>query len=211
MTDTKQKEVWKTYPEYPFIEVSNLGGVRTKDRVVTYKDGRKKFVKGRILKQQSDKKGYMYVGFSVKCKPVRLKVHRIVAICFIPNPDSLPEVNHKDNNRTNNAVSNLEWCTSKYNNDYKRNFGTSQAEVQGRPVMAINPETSEVFWFESQSEAARQLNVIQANISAIVKDKRHKTHGFWFCNADENAVAKTRIKFGDKFACKVEELIRERL
>lgn len=62
MIDTKQKEVWKTYPKYHFIEVSNLGRVRTKDRVVTYKDGRKKFIKGRILKQQRDKKGYIYVG-----------------------------------------------------------------------------------------------------------------------------------------------------
>ena len=51
----KEQEIWKVFPEYPFIEVSNLGRVRTKDRVVTYKNGTKHFYKGRVLKQQLKK------------------------------------------------------------------------------------------------------------------------------------------------------------
>ena len=127
----------------------------------------------------------------------------------MPNPDNLPEVNHIDNDRTNNAVSNLEWCTSQYNSDYKKNFGTSQVEVLGRPVIAIDIKTSEIFWFKTQAEAARQLEASQGNISSTVNGKLNKTHDHWLCRVDENAVEKTRAKFDDDIARKVEELIGE--
>lgn len=151
------------------------------------------------------------MNFKVNGKQVNLQVHRIVAICFLPNPDNLPEVNHKDNDPTKNAVSNLEWCTRKYNEAYKKNFGTTQAEVLGRvlgrPVIAINPETSEAFWFKSQREAERELGVDNSSISKVVKGKQNRACGYWFCRSDENAVEKTRAKFGDGIANKVEELI----
>ena len=120
MTDTKQKEVWKTYPEYTFIEVSNLGRVRTKDRYVRGRNESKRLIKGRVLKQELLPCGYMYVQFSMNGKNFCLRVHRMVAITFIPNPNNLPEVNHIDNDPTNNAVNNLEWCSRKYNEAYKK-------------------------------------------------------------------------------------------
>lgn len=271
MVDTaREQEVWKTYPEFPFIEVSNFGRVRTKDRYVRNGKNSKRLVKGRILKQQLNKKGYMYVHINVNGKIVNRYVHRMVAVCFLPNPNGLPEVNHKDNDRTNNAVSNLEWCTSQYNLDYKKNFGTSPAQVQGRSVfavdlnngrvlrfetrseamrqlgvntgdisrvlkgklnqirgywftedeseiteekireikanmkpcqvIAVNPKTSEVLWFESYREAGRQLGIDYSLIGKVVMGKQHKTHGWWFCYADEIAVDKIITKFGDKIA-----------
>lgn len=208
----KDKEIWKTYPDYPFIEASNLGRIRTKDRYVTDRNGRKLHIKGRILKQYLNRKGgYMYVSFSVNEKTVHLQVHRVVAICFIPNPNNYPEVNHKDNDHTNNAMSNLEWCTRQYNLDYKKKCGTSPAQVQGHPVFAVDLNTGKVLRFESQCEAARQLGIFQGSISNVVKGKCNKTGGFWFCRADENTVEKTRSKFGDKIANKVEKLMRENL
>lgn len=191
-------------------------------------------------------------------------------------------MNHKDNNKTNNAVSNLEWCTSKYNNDYKKNFGTSQAQVQGHPVIAVNLETGKVLYFESQSEAARCLgidvssvnNVVKGwlnqaggywfteneskiteeriqeiknstnfcggviavnletkqvlrfesqseayrklgastgNISDVLSGKRKKTHGWWFCYVNEEAVEKTRAKFSDEVVNEVEKLMSNKL
>ena len=209
MSDKAEDEVWKVYPEIPFIEVSSLGRVRTKDRVVIRKDGRKLPIKGRILKQQLNKSGYMYVSINKNKKHITLSVHRIVAITFIPNPHGWQEVNHIDNDKTNNSVSNLEWCTREYNEACKKNFGTSQAEVSGQPVIAVNLKTSEVFLFESQSEAARQLGVYQGNIGSVIKGKQNKTGDFWFCKADENTVEKTRAKFGDNVAEKVEELMRQ--
>lgn len=205
----KEKEVWRTFPDCPFIEASNLGRIRTKDRTVTRKNGRKCFVKGRVLKQQCDRYGYMYVEFRVSGKLVILRVHRIVATCFLPNPNGYLEVNHIDNNPKNNAVSNLEWCDHQYNMDYKKKCGTSPAQVQGQPVIAVDLDSFEVFCFESQSEAARQLGIDVRMTNKVVKGKQNKTHGWWFCNADENAVEKVREKFGDCIAEKVEKLMDE--
>ena len=75
-------------------------------------------------------------------------------------------------------------------------------------IVAINIETSEVLLFKSKSEAARKLGADVSSISRVVKGKQNKTHGYWFCNADENAVDKARAKFGDDIAKKVKELMR---
>ena len=184
MTDTKQKEVWKTYPEHPWIEVSNLGRVKTKDRVVMRKDGKKYPVKGQVLKQQLNKRGYLFIRFSVNGKGVNRYVHRMVAITFIPNPNNYPEVNHIDNNPINNSASNLEWCTDQYNQNYKKNFGTSPAEVFGHPVFAVDLETRVVSRFESQSEAARKLGVYAENINKVVKGKLIQTGSIYLQKKD---------------------------
>lgn len=210
---SNEEEIWRVYPDYDFVEASNLGRVRTKDRTVTRSNGRKQFVKGRILKQFSNNKGYMCVSFGSRGKQVYLLVHRIIATSFLPNPNNLPEVNHKDNDRTNNVASNLEWCTSEYNIAYREKYGVSAKEftkVLRKSVIAVKPETSEVFWFKSQREAARKLGVFQPSISAVIKGRLNKTGDFWFCNADENAVEKVRSKFGDEIAEKVEKLINEK-
>lgn len=279
MTNTNEQEIWKVFPDYPFIEASNLGRIRTVDRVVTYKNGAKHFYKGHILKQYLLPCGYLYVVFKVNGKTVHLRVHRVVAASHLPNPDNLPEVNHKDNDPTNNRLDNLEWCDHQYNIVYREKHGKSAAEAVGRPVyvvnletgkvlyfesqseaarqlgvdqssvnmvvrgqriqaggylftedeseiteekiqevkakmklcsvIAINTETSEAFLFKSQSEAARQLGVSQGNVNNVLKGRYKKTKGYWFCYADENAVKKVRVKFGDKVARKVEELMRE--
>ena len=152
----------------------------------------------------------MDVCFYVNGKLVNLLAHRMVAITFIPNPNNYPEVNHKDNDRANNVVSNLEWCTSQYNMAYKERYGISAKEhtkVLRRPVIAVNLDGFEVFWFESQHEAARQLGINQGNMNEVVKGKRQIAGGYWFTSADENAVERTRAKFGDKVADKVEKLM----
>ena len=273
-------EIWKTYPEFDFIQGSNLGRVRTVDRVVT--NGRGTYVKkGRILKQQLDRYGYLFVGFRVTGKKVNRKVHRIIAQTFLPNPNELPQVNHIDCDRTNNNVDNLEWCTGEYNMQYKEKYGKSAAEAVGCPVYAVNLETLEVSKFPSQLEASRALGIVGQNISAVIKGKqntaggywftedeseitkeklqeiksnmlfrggaiaidveeqeplyfesqheaarrlgfglsnvseviagRQKTaHGYWFVRADSSAVEKTKVKFGDEVARKVEQLMSEK-
>lgn len=204
----REREVWRQYsdPKYPFIEVSNLGRVRTKDRYVP-NGGGKRLVKGQILKQYPNKDGYMIVTFSVNGKSVSLRISRMVAITFIPNPNDYQEVNHKDCNRKNNAVSNLEWCSHQENIAYRDKLGHHVNNNPGHPVIAISLDTFDVLWFESQMEAERQLGVDHSHINSVVKGKQNTTGGFWFCDADGNSVEKVRAKFGDKMAKKVEELM----
>ena len=207
----KEKEIWRTYPDYPFIEASSLGRIRTKDRYVPGKNGSKRLIKGRILKQNLSKDGYKYVGFGENGKKFRLRVNRVIAVTFIPNPDNLPEVNHIDCDRTNNRADNLEWVSHQENVAYCVKLGRWKNNNPGRPVIAINLDTFDVFRFESQHEAACQLSVVQQSISSVIKGKLNKTHGYWFTNADENAIEKVRSKFGDEVAEKVEKLIREHI
>ena len=103
-----KKEYWKPVVEYEGLyEVSNWGRVKSL-----------KFGKERILKQGKYKYGYLYVVLSKNGILKAFKVHRLVAEAFIDNPDNLPCVNHKDENKLNNNVDNLEWCTHEYNINY---------------------------------------------------------------------------------------------
>ena len=106
-----EEEIWRPYPDYDFIQASNLGRVRTKDRYVRGRNGSKRLIKSRVLKQRDNGLGYMLITFRANGKIVTLLIHRVVAICFLPNPDNLPEVNHIDCDRANNRLENLEWCT----------------------------------------------------------------------------------------------------
>lgn len=202
-------EVWKTYPEFDFIQGSNLGRVRTLDHYVNGRWG-KTLIKGRVLKKHRNRGGYMRVNFRVDGKFVNRSVHRIIASCFLENPDNLPQVNHKDCDPTNNRVENLEWCDSSYNMQYREKYGVSNTETLGHRIIAINLKTLEVHWFQSQGEAARQLGANQPNIKNVIKGKRYKsTHGYWFTNADSNAVEYVRTKFGNSVAREVEELLNK--
>lgn len=211
MTNTKnQKVTWQSYPDYPFIQANQFGEIRTVDRTVIDKNGKKRHYKGHILKQSDNGHSYLRVKTHVKGKMITLYVHRVVASCFLPNPDNLPEVNHKNNNPKDNSVSNLEWCTRQYNNAYKEKYGVSAKEatkVLRKPLFAVNLKTSEVLHFESQRGAARQLGVDQASLWRVLKGHRKQTGGFWFCYADSEAVEKARAKFGNKVASKVERLL----
>lgn len=116
-------EEWKSIPGYEGLyEVSSYGRVRSLDRY----DRRNCFRKGRILKQNNDGRGYMSIELCLNSKIKRYLVHRLVAQAFIPNPDNLPEVNHKDENPENNSVTNIEWC----NRSYNINYGTRKDKVR---------------------------------------------------------------------------------
>lgn len=112
------EEIWKNIDGFEGLyKVSNLGNVKC----ITHKcPGRYglRTVKEHLMTQVKGSKGYYYVSLSNMDRGHTFAVHRLVAKAFIPNPDNLPCVNHKDENKGNNCIENLEWCTSLYNNTY---------------------------------------------------------------------------------------------
>jgi len=110
------KEIWKDIDGYEgYYQVSNMGRVRSVDRVVEHNKGGYCQLKGRLLKLYTTKKGYDRVNLNKNGKIKFFLVHRLVTQAFIPNPESKPQVNHIDGVKTNNNVSNLEWCTPSEN------------------------------------------------------------------------------------------------
>ena len=177
-----ETEIWKSHPYISGIEVSTLGRVRTLDRLGS-RENRTYSKKGHVLKQHDNGIGYLQVHVPVDGKRITKSVHRLIAQAFIPNPDNLPEINHKDNNPLNNDVSNLEWVTHEENIAYREKYG----EAQNKPVLAINLTTLEVSRFSSQSEVSRVLGLQQQNVNAVIKGRQKTAGGYWFTNDDENA------------------------
>lgn len=127
------EEIWKDVVGYEcYYQVSNLGNVRSLDRVISFNDGRIEVRKGKpkILK---DHKDYKRVTLNKDGKAKPLLVHRLVAQAFIPNPDCLPIINHKDENPSNNNVDNLEWCTHRYN----RMYGTTEERRRNKLIKKV--------------------------------------------------------------------------
>lgn len=108
----EEKEIWKDIEGYEGLyQVSNFG------RIKSLKDNHGN-TREKILKLWKEKDGYLQVFLCKNGKGKTCTVHRLVANAFIENPNNLPMINHKDENKTNNCVENLEWCDAKYNNNY---------------------------------------------------------------------------------------------
>ena len=141
-------EVWKDIAGYEGLyKVSDKGNVYSVER----KDSRGNKCGGRTLKPRYDKDGYLRVTLYKDGKEKKKVIHRLVAEAFIHNPNKYPEVNHKDENKSNNELSNLEWCTRKYN----ANYGTLKERLS-KKIRAVNVETGEVVKFNSTQEAGRK-------------------------------------------------------
>ena len=141
-------EVWKDVKGFEGLyKVSNKGNVYSVERDGT--NGRKHG--GRTLKLRHDKNGYIKVAL---CKNGMMKhktSHRLVAEAFIPNPENLPQINHKDEVKDNNNVENLEWCDTRYNS----NYGTRNERLS-KKVRAVNVKTGEIITFNSTVEAGNK-------------------------------------------------------
>ena len=157
-------------------EVSTWGNVRSLDRWITYKNGRKRFFKSRIKTTSYDKDGYLRVNLYKNGKEANFFVHRLVARAFIPNPENKPEVNHKDEVKSNNYRTNLEWMTTKENINYGTHTKRS-AEKQSKKVYQYDLHGNLIKEWSSVAEAGRN-GFDNANISKCCLGKRKFHKGF---------------------------------
>lgn len=181
-----------------YYEVDQLGRVFSLDRVVTVVDGNRtyeKLLSGKRMKQYMHDKGYKTVSLTRDGKTKLMFVHRIVAEAFLPNPDNLPMVNHKDEDKTNNFLENLEWCTAKYNSNYGTGIKRHAKKLRGREsekrkaVIQRGLDGSFMDWHESVAKAAEKMNGSTSAISAACLGKRKTAYGYrWehdFCSYGE--------------------------
>ena len=185
------EEVWKTINNFSNYEVSSYGNLRNK--TTTY-----------ILKP-SIKSGYLCVSLRNDDGVSKsMKMHRLVALCFIPNPFSKKTVNHKDHNKLNNNIANLEWATATEQNKHKRKPKREIQElVSSRAVWRINKNTNEkIEYYKTIRSAAQWVfdnnltkvkefnngNNIKTKISAVAQGRRPTTFGYkWeYCNECES-------------------------
>lgn len=141
-------EIWKQVPEFNRYWVSNLGRVKS-----VYKHR-----PPRILKQSKTHKGYLSVSLCEKGLKKTLFVHRIVAICFLDNPLKLPQINHKDEDKLNNLINNLEWCDGYYNQEYSHS-----------KIFKFTSPSGEVFIIKNLNKFCREKNLPVGNMHRLHK------------------------------------------
>lgn len=203
------KEEWRDIPNYEGLyQVSNKGQVKSLEKVVIRKDGRKNTYPERILKQSKNNMGYLYVDLFKNNKSKKFLVHRLVALAFIPNdnPTDKNEINHLDENPSNNHVSNICWCNRYENNNYgtrnervsktlkgkfkdKENhpmFGKHRTEETKQkiskaisiPIIQLDLQNNFIRDWDSATTASTELKISRQHISNCCKGKRNKCGGY---------------------------------
>lgn len=139
--DIVRRKAVKGYEGY--YEVDMYGNVYSVERTVRVNDNGREYdkpVKERKMKQSNHSKGYKIVSLTKDGVTKSYYVHRIVAEAYIDNPYNLPFINHKDEDKTNNFVGNLEWCTEQYNSTYGNARKKHADALRGRPLSEEHKE-----------------------------------------------------------------------
>lgn len=157
-------EIWKNIEGYPNYQVSNMGRVKSLNYNLTGKE--------KILKSGKDR-GYLKVTLWKEGKGKNYSIHRLVAQAFLDNHNNLPEVNHKDEDKSNNCVNNLEWCDRKYNT----NYGTRNKRIQ-KPVLQFTKEGGFIRKWFCARDVERELEINPTHISSCCKGKKKSAGGF---------------------------------
>ena len=153
-------EIWKDAPGFPNYQVSNTGRVKNVKRQ-------------KELHPSRYSNGYFVANLSGR----RIGVHRLVALAFIPNPQGLPQINHKNEIKTDNRVENLEWCDSTYNNNYgNRNLKASVSH--SKPIKQLLPNGKLIAIYYGINEAGRKTNINYKNIFRVLSGKGKTAGGY---------------------------------
>lgn len=194
------KEIWEPIKNFEGLyEVSNIGRVRSLDKIIKKWDGHR-LLKGRILKPSSSKSGYQKIILTGKNKYKKtMLVHRLVALHFIDNPENFLQVNHIDGVKNNNTVHNLEWVTASENVQHSFDTGLKKPSPKSTKLIKELGEKSNIkinqldldgnlikTW-HSMTDASNKLGLNLASISMCCnpKYKRNKCGGFLWRYANE--------------------------
>lgn len=182
-------EIWKNIEGYEGLyQVSNLGKVRSLDRITLYLSGRKVFTHGRNLKLRYNNVGYVYV-FLIKNKIKSFfLIHRLVALAFIPNVSNKPEIDHINTIRDDNRVCNLKWVTKKENRNnpntkISNKISNKKAkrkwlEVLEKKVIQLDLNGNFIREFKSLHAIEREFGYNRANITRCCKGVKKTCYGF---------------------------------
>lgn len=188
-SDDLEGEIWKDVVGWEsYYAVSNLGRVKTKERTYTCSNGSVRFVHQKIKQTYFDEDGYERVCLYLNNTSKLMGVHRVVAEAFISNPDNLPQVNHKNGDKSNNRVDNLEWMTNTDNIRHSIQIGTRTPGC--KPV--VRQEDNKVF--SSIAELHREIGGSYNDIVHQLK----KSNSEYIC------IQEKHYKYGEQVLTKLE-------
>lgn len=181
------EEIWKDIEGYKdYYQISNLGRVKALKRRII-KSNNYRNTKERILKINKSSNGYLTISLSMFCNGKTFRIHRLISVAFIDNPENKPCINHIDGNKFNNTIENLEWCTYSENAIHAYKNGLRIPSALGK--LGINNKGSKLVYqydlegnyinqYNGTQEAHRMTGVHQGNIAACARGKYSHAGGF---------------------------------